>query len=135
MDSAKGRSGRQPSPFDEVRAELRRKFICTIGSIIRSANIQWEPRDWATPQWGVTNFELAEISTELVHPKLRSSDQADLCPLANRGGLIVMYKSVVFLLAIALAIPAFSAQRVTVRPRSMTDCATLASRILATCGL
>ena len=32
-----------------------------------------------------------------------------------------MYKSVVFLLAIALAIPAFSAQRVTVRPRSMTD--------------
>lgn len=48
---------------------------------------------------------------------LRSSVQADLCPLANRGGLIVINRCVVLLSFLLMAWPAFSAQHVAVHPR------------------
>jgi ketosteroid isomerase-like protein len=64
----------------------------------------------------------AHFSTELQHPKLRSLGQADLCPLANRGGLIVINRCLVFLLCLLAALPAATAQR-PVRARTSIDSA------------
>lgn len=69
-----------------------------------------------------------ELSTELQHPKLRSPGKVDLGPLANCGGLFVINKCVVLLCSLLIALPAFSAQHVAVRPRSSinaTDEATI----------
>lgn len=48
--------------------------------------------------------------------------QADLCPLANRGGLIVINKCFVFVLCLLATFPAASAQR-PVRARTSIDSA------------
>jgi len=61
------------------------------------------------------------IFTELSHPNLRSSAQADLCPLANRGGLFVINMCGVLLSLVLTAIPAFPAQRVGGRPKAVVD--------------
>jgi len=61
------------------------------------------------------------IFTELSHPNLRSSAQADLCPLANRGGLFVINMCAVLLSLVLTAIPAFPAQRVGGRPKAVVD--------------
>jgi len=58
-----------------------------------------------------TNF-----STELVHPTLRIRVQADLCPLADCGGLVVINKCLVLLSCVFAAIPAFFAQHVALHP-------------------
>ncbi len=62
------------------------------------------------------------FSTEPAHPNLRSQAQADLCPLANRGGLIVINKCFLFLLCLLAALPAVCAQR-PVRARTSIDSA------------
>ena len=50
------------------------------------------------------------------------SSQADLCPLANRGGLIVINRYLVFLLLLLAAVPAFSSQRIGgPHPRASID--------------
>ena len=64
------------------------------------------------------SLPVAIFSRELQHPKLRSSGQADLCPLANRGGLIVINKCAVFLLFSLFALPALSARTANVRTRA-----------------
>ena len=58
---------------------------------------------------------------ELQHPRLRSPGQADLCPLANCGGLIVINKYAVLLCCLLGALPAFSAQHVSIRPKMVVD--------------
>ena len=60
----------------------------------------------------------ANFSTELPHPMLRSSVRRISVPLANRGGLIVIYRCFVLLCALILALPALSAQHVAMRPRT-----------------
>jgi hypothetical protein len=59
--------------------------------------------------------------TELLHPSFRNSVRRISVPLANRGGLIVIYKFAVFLLAVLAAFPAFAAQHVSVRPKAIAD--------------
>jgi ketosteroid isomerase-like protein len=66
-------------------------------------------------------WRLANFSTEPGHPMLRSLGQADLCPLANRGGLVVLNRFAVFLLVNLLALPAFCAQGAGIRPRPSLD--------------
>lgn len=61
------------------------------------------------------------ISTELPHPKLRSLVQADLCPLANRGGLIVINMCAVLVSLVLTAMPAFPAQRVGTHSKAIVD--------------
>ena len=63
-----------------------------------------------------TNF-----STELVHPTLRIRVQADLCPLADCGGLVVTNKCLVLLFFVFGAIPAFCAQHVALHPKPTFD--------------
>jgi ketosteroid isomerase-like protein len=71
---------------------------------------------------GVQKFE---FSTELMHPIQRIRVQADLCPLADCGGLIVIKalinSSLVLLFGILSALPAFSAQHIALHPRQGTD--------------
>lgn len=67
--------------------------------------------------WGI--LRVSNFSTELLHPMLRNPVKADLCPLAHCGGLIVINKCFLFLLAVLLAAPAFAAQHVAVHPRPM----------------
>jgi ketosteroid isomerase-like protein len=67
----------------------------------------------------------SEFSTELTHPIQRIQVQADLCPLADCGGLIVIKalvnSSLVLLFGILFALPAFSAQHIALHPRQGTD--------------
>ena len=53
---------------------------------------------------------------------MRSSDQADLCPLVNAEVSIVINKCSL-LLWFALVLPAFGAQHVAIRPRASVDSA------------
>jgi ketosteroid isomerase-like protein len=54
---------------------------------------------------------------------LRSSVKADLCPLAHRGGLIVINRCLVLLSCVLVALPALGAgsQRAAVHPRPPVD--------------
>lgn len=63
----------------------------------------------------------AELSTELVHPTLRTRVQADLCPLADCGGLDVINNCFLLLFCVLAAMPAFSAQHVALHPRPGLD--------------
>jgi ketosteroid isomerase-like protein len=63
----------------------------------------------------------AELSTELLHPTFRIRVQADLCPLADCGGLVVKNNCLVLLFCVLAALPAFCAQHVAVRPRPGFD--------------
>jgi ketosteroid isomerase-like protein len=47
--------------------------------------------------------------------------QADLCPLTNKGGLVVINKCVVLLFYALAAVPAFCGQHVALHPRSGFD--------------
>jgi len=58
---------------------------------------------------------------ELVHPKLRTRVQADLCPLADCGGLVVINNCALLLFWVLTALPAFSAQHVAIRTRAGSD--------------
>src|SRR5580704_10139589 len=58
---------------------------------------------------------------ELLHPIYRIRMQADLCPLADCGGLVVMSKCHLFLFCVLAAVPAFSAQHVALHPRPGFD--------------
>jgi ketosteroid isomerase-like protein len=74
---------------------------------------------------GVTDIETKcgcseNFSTELSHPRLRSSVRRISVPLANRGGLIVSNKCLALLLVL-IALPAFSAQHVAVHPRPSVE--------------
>jgi ketosteroid isomerase-like protein len=62
-----------------------------------------------------------ELSTELMHPTFRTRVQADLCPLADCGGLVVTNKCLMLLFCVFAAIPAFSAQHVALHPKSTFD--------------
>jgi ketosteroid isomerase-like protein len=64
-----------------------------------------------------------EFSTELVHPTLRIRVQADLCLLADCGGLVVINNCFALLFCILAALPAFSAQHVALHPRPSFDSA------------
>jgi ketosteroid isomerase-like protein len=56
-----------------------------------------------------------------MHQNLRSSVRRISVPLAHRGGLIVINRSLVLLLATVLSVPAFAGQHVSVRPRTAID--------------
>ena len=58
---------------------------------------------------------------ELMHQNLRSSVRRISVPLSHRGGLIVINRSLVLLLATCLPVPAFAGQHVSVRPRTAID--------------
>ena len=64
---------------------------------------------------------MPELSTELVHPTLRTRVQADLCPLADCGGLDVINNCFLLLFCVLAAMPAFSAQHVALHPRPGLD--------------
>lgn len=57
------------------------------------------------------------LSTELVHPTLRIRVQADLCPLADCGGLVVINNCAMLLFCVLAALPALCAQHVALHPR------------------
>jgi ketosteroid isomerase-like protein len=61
------------------------------------------------------------LSTELAHPTLRTRVQADLCPPADCGGLLVIDKCLMLLFCVLTAVPAFSAQHVALHPRPGFD--------------
>ena len=56
-----------------------------------------------------------------MHPTLRTRVQADLCPLADCGGLVVINNCFVLLFCVLAAMPAFSAQHVALHPRPGLD--------------
>ena len=56
-----------------------------------------------------------------MHPIRRIGVQADLCPLADSGGLVVINSCLMLLCCLFAAHPAFSAQHVAVHPRPGFD--------------
>jgi ketosteroid isomerase-like protein len=65
-----------------------------------------------------------DLSTELGHPSQRIPVQADLCPQADCGGLVVINSCAVLLLCALTALPALCApQHVALHPRSGFDSA------------
>ncbi len=56
-----------------------------------------------------------------MHPTLRTRVQADLCPLADCGGLDVINNCFLLLFCVLAAMPAFSAQHVALHPRPGLD--------------
>lgn len=67
------------------------------------------------------NSQIKNFSTELMHPKIRSSVQRISVPLANCGGLMVINKCLPFVFTLLLSVPVFAAQRVSARPRPAMD--------------
>jgi len=63
------------------------------------------------------------LSTELDVLSQRIRVQADLCPWADCGGLVVINNCTVLLFCVLAALPAFSAQHVALHPRSGFDSA------------
>jgi hypothetical protein len=76
---------------------------------------------------GVSRYDafqnLPSFSTELVHQNQRIRMQADLCPWADCGGLVVINNCAVLLFCVLAALPAFCAQHVALHPRSGFDSA------------
>jgi ketosteroid isomerase-like protein len=60
--------------------------------------------------------KLQNFSTELMHPSLRIRLKADLCPLADCGGLVVLNKCTLLLFCVLAASPSFCSQRANIRP-------------------
>lgn len=58
---------------------------------------------------------------ELTHQKMRSSVRRISVPLANHGGLIVINRCLVSVLAVLMSLPVFAGQHVAVRPRTIVD--------------
>ena len=69
------------------------------------------------------NFALANFSTELTHPRLRSSIRRISVPSQTAEVSIVINKCVVYLFLALAALPAFAAQHVAVHPRNSIDSA------------
>ncbi len=73
-----------------------------------------EPRSSGSTDGSIEQVE--DSSTELRHPSLRIAMKADLCLLADRGGIVVLNPFRLLLFCVLAASPALCSQRLAIRP-------------------